>query len=307
MRVVFMGTPAFAVPSLDALSRSHEVVAVYTRPDAPAGRGRVLTASAVAARAAALSLPLRKHATLRDDAVIAELARFQPDVIAVAAYGLILPWAVLEIPVDAPVNVHASLLPRWRGAAPVQRAILAGDDVTGVSIMRMAEGLDTGPWCVQRSVAVDDHTTDSLTTVLAQAGADALLEALAAIESGSVVWNDQDDALATYAAKITRDDVALAPELAVADAWRRIRASSSQAPAGACVDGRMLTVIDAAEPSATVAPGRVAVARDAVTLGFGDGALDVHTIVPAGRGAMDAAAWARGARLQADAPWGSCE
>lgn len=306
MRIVFMGTPPFAVPALRALAASHEVVAVYTRPDKPAGRGRRLVASAVKEAAEELGLRVLQPPTLKDTGVVRELESLAPDVIVVAAYGVILPPDVLAVPRVAPINIHASLLPRWRGAAPVQHAILAGDELAGVSIMRMTEGLDTGPYCLQRAVEVDDHTAVSLTAELGALGAAALLDALTAVADGTVVWTEQDDASATYATKITREDLALSPALTVVDAYRRIRASSPQAAARACVAGTDITVTEASLAPEHVRPGSVHAHGRGLVLGFADGGLDVLRLTPQGRGTMDGAAFARGARLPADAHWSAC-
>ena len=195
MRVVFMGTPQFAVPSLQALNRTHGVVCAYTRPDAVSGRGRHTRPSPVAEMAASLGIEVRQPATLRDETVQAELATLAPDLLVVAAYGLILPQAVLDAARLGAVNVHASLLPRWRGAAPIQRAILSGDADVGVSIMCMEAGLDTGPYCLQRQLAADDLDAVALTGTLADLGASALLDALPAIEDRTAAWTAQDESL----------------------------------------------------------------------------------------------------------------
>jgi len=168
VRIVMMGTPAFAVPTLDALLGAHDVAAVYCRPDRASGRGRKVVASPMKEQALAAGVPVEQPATLRDPEAVATLSSYAPDVIVVAAYGLILPPEVLAVPQHGCLNVHGSLLPRWRGAAPVQRAILAGDEVTGVSIMQMEEGLDTGPWCLQVSVPVDEKSADEPAVELAR-------------------------------------------------------------------------------------------------------------------------------------------
>jgi methionyl-tRNA formyltransferase len=297
MRVVFMGTPAFAVPSLRSLTDRHHVVGVFSRPDAPTGRGRRLTPSAVSSFATEHGLPLFTPPGLKDPSVLDTLRSLAPDILVVAAYGVILPPSVLDAGPLGAVNVHASLLPRWRGAAPIARAILAGDEETGVSIMRMEEGLDTGPWCLQRRVAVDDHTTSSLTALLADEGAEALCDALHGMAAGTVVWHEQDDAAATYAAKITRADVALDPAMAVTEAWRRVRASTPQAPSRCLVAGHEVTLLEAAASPEPLASAAVRATKRGLALGFADGALGVVRLTPAGRGPMDGAAWARGARI----------
>jgi len=305
MRVVFMGTPAFAVPSLQALIELHDVLAVYTRPDSISGRGGNVRPSAVKVAALAAGLTLRQPKTLRDDAEQQWLAALAPDVIAVAAYGLILPPAVLEIPRLGCINVHASALPRWRGAAPIERAILAGDDSVGVSIMRMEEGLDTGPYAEVVEVSADDLNAPELTTVLAREGAAALIRSLDALASGDISWLQQDEHLATYAPKIDREDVALSPTLTREDVVRRVRASSGRAPARLTIGGHPMTVVEARRDESEVAPGAAAVTKHALLLGTADGTVALERVKPDGRGEMDGAAWARGARLPQDAEWGS--
>ena len=188
MRVVFMGTPRFAAEILDELAEFHEIAAVYTRPDAVRGRGKALVPSPVKEVAERRGLPVRTPRTLRDAAVLSELAAFAPDVICVAAYGAILPKEVLDLPPFGCLNVHGSLLPRWRGAAPIERAILAGDEEIGVCIMAMEEGLDTGDYCVCRSLPAGSRTAAELTEELAALGASALLTALAQAEGGNLRW-----------------------------------------------------------------------------------------------------------------------
>ena len=302
MRVVFMGTPAFAVPSLDALLDAYEVVCVYTRPDVASGRGRRISASAVKRRALEAGVTVRQPPSLRDPAVVATVRDLAPDAIVVAAYGTILPRELLESPRFGCINVHASLLPRWRGAAPVERAILAGDELVGVSIMRMEEGVDTGPWCRQVSTPVNAKTAAELSAELARLGADALVGTLQCISAGGCVWVPQDDARATCAAKITASDVALHPRLKVLDAWRRVRASGERAPCRALIDGRRVTVLAAAPSPRPVPSGRV-LTDGSLDLGLADGALRVTMLVPEGRRAVAAADWLNGARLAADACW----
>ena len=302
MRVVFMGTPQFAVPSLRALSDCHEVVAVCTRPDAVSGRGSKVRPSAVKIAAAERAIRVLEPKTLRDESLRAELKALAPDVIVVAAYGLILPPEVLGIAPLGAVNVHGSLLPRWRGAAPVQRAILAGDEVAGVSIMRMEEGLDTGPYCVQASVSVAGATARELTATLADVGAGQLIAALSSIADGTAAWTTQDESLATYASKVTKDDVAVGPELEAVEASRRIRASMPASPSKIVLAGRGVTLIDAAVAEATLPAGGVAM-RGGLLLGVSDGAIMTTRIKPDGKAEMDVSAWARGVRDLESATW----
>lgn len=300
MRVVFMGTPAFAVPSLVALSERHEVVAVVTRPDRVAGRGSAPTPSEVKTAALRLGIPVLQPESLRGDAA-GQVRELAPDVICVAAFGMLLPPDILEAPPYGCINVHASLLPRFRGAAPVQRSILEGADVTGVSIMRMEQGLDTGPYALQVPVPVGDAYAAELEAALADAGASALLEVLERLPE--VSWTPQDDAEATYAAKVTKDDVALLPDLVVDQAFRRVRAATRRAPARACIGERGLTVVRAHPTSAQTAPGGVCVVGGLPVLGFRDGGLVLDVVRPAGRGDMPGDAWVRGAHIDEGTCW----
>jgi methionyl-tRNA formyltransferase len=302
VRVVFMGTPEFAVPSLDALAREHDVCLVFTREDAASGRGSRVRPSPVKMRAEALGIDVLELATLRG-AATDRLAAEHPDVVCVAAFGMLLPPEALAVPPHGCINVHASLLPRHRGAAPVQRAVLEGDAVTGVSIMRMEEGLDTGPYALQRTVPVGERYATEIEEHIATVGADALLETLALIESGTVNWTAQNPGEETYAAKISKDDVALLPELPVTDAYRRVRAATPSAPARACLGDREVTVIRAHPVSTYSAPGAVCVSEGAPILGFADGSLALDVVRPAGKGDMSGTDWARGARMAEDACW----
>jgi methionyl-tRNA formyltransferase len=298
-----MGTPSFAVPILERLAEVHDVVAVYTRPDAASGRGRTLLPPPVKVVARRLGIPVRQPASLRTEQAALEIAGDEPAVIVVAAYGLILPPSVLSIPEHGCVNVHASLLPRHRGAAPVHRAILEGDPVAGVSIMLMEEGLDTGPYALQRSLDVDELDADTLTERLAQIGAEALIDVLERIENGTAVWTPQSEALATYAAKVTKDDVALEPTLSANVAARRVRASSHQAASRIVVDGVDLAVIHVIPSAENVPVGIARRVRGGLLLGLADGVLLVDRLRPAGKAEIDGAAWANGSRLSTDTTW----
>jgi len=204
LRVAFAGTPEFAVPALAALHGHHTLVGVLTRPDRPSGRGRHLTASPVKHAALARELPVAQPQTLRDAAARAPLLEWHPDVLVVVAYGLLLPREVLTLPRLGCINIHASLLPRWRGAAPVERAILAGDTETGVSIMQMDEGLDTGPVLLERRVEIGTHTGGSLRERLARLGAAALIEALDGLEHGTLHGVPQPAEGISYAPRIAK-------------------------------------------------------------------------------------------------------
>ncbi|MGA3156961.1 MAG: methionyl-tRNA formyltransferase, partial [Steroidobacteraceae bacterium] len=221
LRLAFAGTPEFAVPALAALARSpHQIAGVLTQPDRPAGRGRAIVAGPVKARALELGLPIAQPARLHTHEEQAALRAWAPDILVVVAYGLILPPAVLAIPKHGCLNIHASLLPRWRGAAPIQRAILAGDAMSGVSIMQLEAGLDTGPVYAQRSHPIGPLTSAAeLQPQLAELGAQLLLETLLQIEAGSAHARPQPAEGVSYAAKLSKPEAAInwqrpAPELA---------------------------------------------------------------------------------------------
>lgn len=296
LRVVFMGTPDFAVPSLEALAAAHDVALVLTRPDAVRGRGRALVPSPVKARALELGIPVLECTRVTQD-VDAALRAARADVFCVAAFGCILPDSVLEMAPGGCVNVHASLLPRWRGAAPIQRAILAGDAETGVSIMRIGHGVDTGAYCAQASCAVGEKDTEELTAELARLGANLLVETLPSVVDGSAVWVEQDEALVTHAAKIEKGELLLDPADGARANALRVQASGDTAPARCVVAGRGVRVCAArADAEKGVAAGVVAVARGRVWLGCADGALEVLRVKPEGKREMDASAWAAGLR-----------
>jgi len=225
-RVVFAGTPEFALASLSALVDAGRIpVAVLTQPDRPAGRGKRITASPVKRYAEELGIPVLQPATLRDAGAVAELASLEPDVMIVAAYGLILPQEVLDIPRRGCLNVHASLLPRWRGAAPIQAAILAGDDHTGISLMSMTAGLDCGPVYTTATLTIgDDETAGELHDRLAALGGQLLVAKLDDILDEKVAAVEQDEALASYAGKINKKDAELDWSRDAEDLVRRVRA-----------------------------------------------------------------------------------
>jgi methionyl-tRNA formyltransferase len=305
MRVVFMGTPEFAVPSLAAIAEIHRVECVYTKPDAISGRGGARRPSPVAEFADSVDIAVRKPSTLRDPAEVEALQLLSPDIIVVAAYGLILPQDVLDVPRYGCVNVHASLLPRWRGAAPVQRAILAGDKFAGVSIMRMEAGLDTGPYCQVEALEIGDSDAEELTRRLAEIGADAVTSALEHIEHGTCDWTLQEETEVTYAEKITKDEIAVTPQMPAETIVRHVRASSKQAPVRIRIAEKPVTLLSAALADAAASPGELVVVGSAVVLGGSDGSVLVERVRPDGKSDMSAGDWARGARLGTGTTWGS--
>ena len=274
MKLIFAGTPGFSVAALDALhGAGHEIVAVFTQPDRPAGRGRKLSASPVSERAQALGLQVFKPEKLHA-AAEQQLRALQPEAMVVVAYGLILPQAVLDIPRHGCLNIHASLLPRWRGAAPVQRAIEAGDPESGVTIMRMDAGLDTGPMLLREAIAIDERTTGgSLHDRLAVLGARLIVQALQLLARGDLHETPQPADGATYARKLSKEEARIdwrqpAPQLA-----RRIRAFNPAPGAWSELNGERVRLLNAQAESGGVpgAPGTV-ISADAQGLRVASGA-----------------------------------
>ena len=293
MRIVFMGTPDFAVPSLTSLVEAgNEIALVITRPDAVRGRGKKLEPSPVKAKALELGLP-----------VVEALQAAQADIFCVAAYGCILPDEVLHMAPLGIVNVHASLLPRWRGAAPIQRAILAGDDVAGVSIMRIGHGVDTGAYCAQVSTSVAGKHAEALTMELGELGGKLLADTLSSLADGSAVWTEQDESLVTHAVKISKQEMRLDPQMSALDCVRHVLASSDTAPARCVIADKSVRVLDAAPADMSLGEGAVVVKSKRVYLGLSDGAVELLEVKPDGKRAMAASAWAAG--LQgANLTWG---
>ena len=246
MRVAFAGTPEFALPALAALRAHHQVVGVLTQPDRPSGRGRRLAASPVKSAAIAGQLPLAQPASLKNEAAREQLTSWRPEVLVVVAYGLIVPAEVLSLPPLGCINIHASLLPRWRGAAPVERAILAGDASTGVTIMQLDAGLDTGPILLQQRVEIlRTHTGGSLRAELAALGAEALLEALSGMASGALTGRPQPADGATYASRIEKAEARIDWTQDAFAIERQVRAFNPEPVAETRLDGEQLRIFSA--------------------------------------------------------------
>ncbi len=339
MKVIFMGTPDFAIPSLRAVAAHHDVVEVYTRPDAVSKRGSQQVPSAVAEAAASLGLPIVKVNSLDGPAIQERIERQSPDIVIVAGLGILVPPALLDVPRQGFINVHASALPKWRGAAPIQRAILAGDDTLGVSIMRIEKGLDTGGYCLMGFAASGHKNFQQLLDELSALGGRILIEALDRIATGTVQWVRQDEGEATYAEKIRKGELYLFPDISALVADRRVRASSHQAPSRIVLGGHPLTVVSAQRPGTdldgdgmadvdevdtvagglnsdetaavaastcsapSIVSGEVSVCGHRLFLGFSDGALEVLTLRPDGKRTMDVCSWLAGHKDNTPLTW----
>jgi len=276
LRIVFAGTPEFAAEHLKALlDTPHQIVAVYTQPDRPAGRGQKLMPSPVKQLAAQHGLPVLQPPTLRAPEAQAELAALQPDLMVVVAYGLILPQAVLDIPRLGCINSHASLLPRWRGAAPIQRAVQAGDAESGVTVMQMEAGLDTGPMLLKVSTPISaEDTGGSLHDRLARLGPPAVVEAIAGLAAGTLKGEVQDDALATYAHKLSKDEAKLDWSRPAVELERAVRAFDPWPVCHTTLNGEPLKVWAARLGEGQGEPGKILDAsRDGLLVGCGEGSL----------------------------------
>lgn len=329
MNIVYMGTPDFSVKPLKELHKHHKISLVITRPDAVRGRGKKLIPSPVKQCALELSLPVRE-ATRFDDELISAVKACEPDVIVVAAYGCIIPDSVLALPRYTTLNIHASLLPRWRGAAPIQRAILSRDEVTGVSIMNVAHELDAGDFCRQASLKIGTQSLDELTDKLSALGAHELLCALSDLEEHKLVWHKQSQTDITYAQKIDKHELLLDPSLSAECNLVRIQASGDAAPArfmmgkkGArALVGRFVcdevasenavsenampegavsksnasenAVSESAARSEHIPAGAVLIRNHRVFLGCASGVLELLRVKPDGKSAMSAHDWSLG-------------
>jgi methionyl-tRNA formyltransferase len=295
MRITFMGTPEFAVPALVALhTAGHEITCVYSQPPSHSGRGKKLRPSPVHAKAEQLGIPVRTPKSLRKEEAQAEFAALQADVAVVAAYGLILPQPVLDAPAHGCINIHASLLPRWRGAAPIHRAIMAGDEETGVTIMQMEAGLDTGPMLHTVSTPIDTKTTGELTAELAELGAAAMVEVLA--DLAAFPPEKQDDRLAIYAPKIDKAEARIDWSRPASELVRHIHGLAPFPGAWTELEGERLKLLAAEVAEGSGAPG--AVLDDRLAIACGEGALRPLRLQRAGKPAMELDDLLRGWRVE---------
>ena len=302
MKIIFAGTPHFAAAALQALlTQNHNVVAVLTQPDRPAGRGMQLTPSPVKQLAVQHGLPVLQPLSLKDADIQRELAAYAADVMVVAAYGLILPPAVLQLPRLGCLNIHASLLPRWRGAAPIQRAILAGDTETGITIMQMDAGLDTGDMLLKKSCAISAHDTgQTLHDTLATLGAEAIVETLRLLEQGGLARTPQDNALATYAAKLTKTEAQIDWTRDAAHLDRAVRAYNPVPVAFSTINGTAVKIwqaslrTDLGGEAGTV----LALEKDGIIVACGQGALCLKVLQRPNAKALPAAQFVQGFALR---------
>ncbi len=291
MRIIFMGSPDFAVPTLDALVEAgHEVVAVYTQPPRPAGRGKGERPTPVDERAGELGIEVRCPRSLRSEEEQQAFAELEADVAVVAAYGLILPQPILDAPMLGCLNVHASLLPRWRGAAPVQRAIMAGDEATGVTIRQMEAGLDTGPMLLKRAVEIEGKNAAQLTDELAQLGAAMMVEVLADLPRYEPIPQPEDGV--TYAAKIKKEEARIVWSRSAEELVRHIQGLAPFPGAWFEVNGERTKVLAAQEATGHGTPGEVL--DEQLTVACGNGALRPLSVQRAGKSAMSVEELLRG-------------
>ncbi|MFA5825207.1 MAG: methionyl-tRNA formyltransferase [Gallionellaceae bacterium] len=303
MKIIFAGTPHFAEKALEALLQKQvEVVAVLTQPDRPSGRGMQLKPSPVKQLAEQNGLPVLQPVSLKNAEIQQQLSAYQADLMIVAAYGLILPQVVLQIPRLGCLNIHASLLPRWRGAAPIQRAILAGDTETGITIMQMDVGLDTGDMLLKKSCPIGQKdTADTLHDKLAELGADAISEALDLLEQGKLNAVPQDNQLATYAAKLTKDEAQLDWTRAAAELERMVRGYNPFPGASSFINDTQIRIWQASlSEGMSGEPGEIlAVDKNTLVVACGNGALSLEVMQRPNAKALPAAQFLQGFHLKA--------
>lgn len=316
MRIVYMGTPEFAAVALDAIVKEHEVVAVITQPDKPQGRNRKLVPTPVKVKAQAYDIPVYQPVKIREEESVQMIRDYNPDVIVVAAYGQILPESILNIPKYGCINIHASLLPKYRGAAPIERAIIDGEVMTGVTTMYMEKGLDTGDMIEKAEVPITGEDTGaSLHDKLAEAGAALILTTLAKLEAGTVTRTKQDDAQSCYAAMLTKELGRMDFTRPAVELERLIRGLNPWPCAYTTIDGKNVklykaevinldaqmrqTLQEKSEQTLTFTPGEIVeVAKKYFVIACGEGALRVRNLQPEGKKAMDTSAYLNGNPLK---------
>lgn len=301
MNIVFMGTPDFAVPSLEALAQSekYNVKAVYTQPDKPVGRKRILTPPDVKVCAEKYNIDVFQPTTFKDEAVVKELKAFAPDVIVVIAYGKILPKTVLDIPKYGCVNIHGSLLPKLRGAAPIQRAVIDGEEETGVTSMLMDVGLDTGDMLIKESVKIlPDETAGELFDRLSKLGTKVLFETLEKIENGTVTREKQDDSLSTYAAMLSKEESVIDWNLSAKSVHNKVRGMNPWPVAVTVFKGKKLKIFKTKVCEKNGTPGKV-ISVSPPIVACGEGSVELLEVQLEGKKLMSAADFFRGQRIAA--------
>jgi methionyl-tRNA formyltransferase len=297
IRIIFMGSPDFALPSLSALAAKYEIVGVVTQPDRASGRGRELKSPPVKTLALELNIPIIQPQKLREPEAMQQLQAWKPDLIIVAAFGQILKKDVLDLPKYGCVNVHASLLPRWRGAAPINAAILAGDEETGVTIMKMDVGLDTGPMLSKRTIRIKpDDTAGSVTQALSTLGADLLLETLPDTISGMITPQPQPEEGATYAPMLKKEDGLLDFTKPAVELERRVRAMNPWPGAFMVLDGAVLKIHHAHVEAGNASAGKRLIVQNQPAVGAGGGVLILDEVQPPGKKPMSGKSFLAGAR-----------
>lgn len=294
--IIFAGTPDFAAEALkQLLEKGFNIIAVYTQPDRPAGRGRKLTASPVKALALEHEIPVYQPESFKVDGAVEELAVLDPDLMIVAAYGLLLPPSVLETPQHGCINIHASLLPRWRGAAPIQRSIIAGDAETGITIMQMNEGLDTGAMLLKRAIPINTgESAEQLHDRLALLGGEAMIEALELLQTDELVAEEQDDGLACYAAKLKKDEAKIDWNQSAEDIARQVAAFNPWPVSQTTWGDKVLRVWQAIavdDSNGKPAGEVVSASKAGVDVSCGEGLLRITELQMPGKKRVDAASF----------------
>ena len=301
MKIIFAGTPEFAVPALAALiAAGHQIVMVLTQPDRPAGRGMKLKASPVKVLAEQHGLHVFQPETLKDTAVQAQIEAVHADVMIVAAYGLIIPTVVLNMPKFGCYNIHASLLPRWRGAAPIHRSLLVGDAETGVTIMEVVPALDAGAMVSKGAVPITENdTTQTLHDALSKTGADLMVQAMAELEEkGSLPATQQDESLVTYAHKLEKSEAAIDWQKSAVELSRQVRAFNPFPVAQGILKGEVCRIWMATAKEGKAKIGEIVSVHDGVTVGCGDGLLHITELQAPGGKRLSAQAFVQGHNLQ---------
>jgi methionyl-tRNA formyltransferase len=295
-----MGTPGFAVPSLSALSKSENVTLVVTNPDRPSGRGQALSSPPVKREAQRLGLPVFQPEKAKHPDAVARIAAERPDLIVVVAYGQILPKSILDIPARGCINVHASLLPKYRGAAPINWAVARGETATGVTVMKLDAGMDTGPMLLVRETAIsEEDTARTLFRKLSLLGAEALVEALRRLHDGTLAETPQDDALASYAPILKKEHGRIDWSRPAAEVRNLIRGMTPWPSAYTSHDGKTLKILSASVREGRGEPGEILeVGRDGIVVACGEGALALETVQPEGGREMSSWVYAQGRRVK---------